>query len=92
VTALLLGCAEAAGSVAIILFLARTGEYGMGPLSEVTSLSYYIFDCQYGGKLFRELNGSHMFSAALILLIMTMGLAIGALVLKQRFVKRYRGA
>ena len=91
VTGLLLGCAEAAGSVAIILFLARTGEYGIGPLGEVTSLSYFIFDCRYGIKMFRDLVSPYQYSAVLLLLTITMGLSIVALLLKRRFAKRYRG-
>jgi phosphate transport system permease protein len=37
-TGLLIGCAEVAGSVAVIMFIAGTGENGVSPLGEVTPL------------------------------------------------------
>ena len=92
ITGLLLGCAEAAGSVAVIMFIAGTGEFGVGPLNEVTSLSYFIFDCNYGSHAFRVLMRPYQFSAALLLLFITTGLSMAALILKRRFAKRYQGA
>jgi ABC-type phosphate transport system permease subunit len=91
VTGLVLGCAEAAGSVAILLFIAGAGDRGVGPLSQVTSLSFLIFEVRYGPKPFRDLIGPYQFSAALLLLVITLGLTVAALVLKRRFASRYRG-
>jgi len=92
ITGLLLGAAEAAGSVAVLLFIAGTGQYGVGPLKEATSLSFVIFETKYGPKPFQDAMGSYEFSAALLLLIITLGLTVGALVIKQRFITRYRGS
>ncbi|MBT9163421.1 MAG: Phosphate transport system permease protein PstA 2 [Chloroflexi bacterium] len=92
VTGLLLGCAEAAGSLAVIMFMAGTGEHGVGLLREVTSLSYFIFDTRWGGFTFRTLMRDYQYLAALLLLVITTGLGIAALILKQRLARRYRGA
>ncbi|MBT9141115.1 MAG: hypothetical protein DDT30_01702 [Dehalococcoidia bacterium] len=92
VTGFLMGCAEAAGSVAVIMFMAGTGEHGVGLLREVTSLSYFIFDTRWGGFTFRTLMRDYQYLAALLLLVITTGLGIAALILKQRLARRYRGA
>jgi phosphate transport system permease protein len=95
ITGLVLGCAEAAGSLSIILFMAGTGEYGVSPLNGVTSLAYLIFNIHYGkafGSQVPQLVGSYQFTAALLLLVITMGLTIAALVLKRNISKRYKGA
>ena len=47
ITGLVLGCAEAAGALTIIFLVAGTGELGVTPLSETTSLGYLIFDCRF---------------------------------------------
>ena len=90
ITGLLLGGAEAAGSVAVIMFLAGTGEHGVGLFREVTSLAYFIFDYRYNLQL-RNIMEGYQFSAALLLLVITLGLSIAALILKRRFAQRYRG-
>jgi phosphate transport system permease protein len=90
-TGLLLGCAEAAGSVAVIMFIAGTGEFGVGPFREVTSLAFVIFETDRGSKAFIEVMGVYQFTAALLLLMITFGLSIAALVMKQRFGTRYQG-
>ncbi|MGQ9675498.1 MAG: PstA family ABC transporter permease [Chloroflexota bacterium] len=91
VTALLLSCAEAGGNVAVLLFMAGNGEFGIGPLNEVTSLGFLIFE----GRLievgtFKKLMGDYQFTAALLLLVITMGLSMAAIILKRRFASRYR--
>lgn len=91
VTGFLLGCAEAAGSVAVIMFMAGRGEFGVSPLSEVTSLAYFIFDVPHCPGTFGDLMRPYQFSAALLLLVITTGLGIAGLILKQRFAQRYRG-
>jgi phosphate transport system permease protein len=91
VTALLLGAAEAAGSVAVLLFMAGTGEHGVSPLSEVTSLAFLVFDAQQGARPVQVYEGPYQYSAALLVLLMTFGLSAAALVLKWRFTRRYRG-
>lgn len=92
ITGLILGCAEVAGSVAVILFLAGSGQFGVGPLNEVTSLSFFIWDCEYGAMTFRKLMEPYQLSAALLLLFLTTLLTVTAFVLQRRFGKRYRGA
>ncbi|MCL0061035.1 ABC transporter permease subunit [Dehalococcoidia bacterium] len=91
ITGLLLGCAEAAGSVAVIMFLAGRGEHGVGPLSEVTSLAYFIYDVGIGTAGFEDTMRPYRFSAALLLVIITTALGIAALILKRKFAQRYRG-
>jgi ABC-type phosphate transport system permease subunit len=92
VTGLLLGLAEAAGSVTVLLFIAGTGQNGVGPLREVTSLAFLIFKAHpgKGPKSFTDVMSQYEFSAAFLLLVITLALTIAALVLKQRFAKRYR--
>jgi phosphate transport system permease protein len=91
-TGLLLGLAEAAGSVTVLLFIAGTGQHGVGPLREVTSLAFLIFQARRGEdpRIFTDVMSRYQFSAALLLLIITFALTIAALWLKQRFAKRYR--
>jgi len=90
ITGLLLGAAEAAGSVAILLFIAGTGQHGIGPLHEATSLSFAIFETKYGPKPFQDTMTQYQFTAALLLLIITLGLTAVALLIKGRFTARYR--
>lgn len=95
-TALLLGCAEAAGSVATIMFIARAGEHGVtGPWSEVTSLAYAVFAGQYYySRVFPNLMGPahYQYAGAVLLLLITLTLTIAGLVVKSRYAGRYRGA
>ena len=95
ITGLILGCAEAAGSLTIFFLFAGTGEFGVTPLNETTSLSYFIFDCRYGkqmGDQVQSLMGSYQFLAALILIIITVGLTITAITMKKHLARRYKGA
>ena len=85
------GAAEAAGSVAVIMFMAGNGQYGVGPLGEVASLSALVFQVRYGPKYLRDAMRPYQFSAALLLVIITMGLTVSALVLRARIAKRFRG-
>jgi phosphate transport system permease protein len=91
-TGLLLGLAEAAGSVTVLLFIAGTGQNGIGPLREVTSLAFLIFDAHpgKGPKSFTDIMSQYQFAAAFLLLIITFTLTISALLIRQRFAKRYR--
>jgi ABC-type phosphate transport system permease subunit len=91
ITGLLLGCAEAAGSVTVILFIAGSGEFGVGPRNEATSLSYLVYYASRGDKEYLAVMGQYQYTAALMLLFLTFGLSILALLLKQRFGARYRG-
>jgi ABC-type phosphate transport system permease subunit len=94
-TGLVLGCAEAAGSLTIIFLIAGTGQLGVNPLSETTSLSYLIFECRYGKEMgegvVQTLMGSYQYAAALLLLIITICLTILAITLKKRISRRYKG-
>jgi phosphate transport system permease protein len=91
VTAILLGCAEAAGSVTLIMFIGGRGDYGVGVFRQVTSLAYLIFDIYYGGKQFQGLMGPFQYTAGVILLLITMGLGILAIYAKRWLAKRFRG-
>lgn len=93
VTGVLLGCAEAAGTLAIIMFIAGSGDFGVGPLRQVTSLTYVIYGAQYGvSKAFRNDMRPYQSTAAIVLLVITIALTVGAQILKSRFAKRYQGA
>lgn len=91
-TGVLLGAAEAAGSLAIIMFIAGTGQFGVGPLSEVTSLDYALFATKYGSAPFKETMAAYRFTAALLLLFLTLGLTVIAMLVRRRFGNRYRRA
>ncbi|MGB8214459.1 MAG: ABC transporter permease subunit [Anaerolineales bacterium] len=90
-TAVILGCAEAAGSVAVLMFIAGRGVYGVGPLRQVTSLAYLVFDIWFGDRPFKGNMGAYQFSAGVLLLLITMTMGIIAMFLKRRLVKRHRG-
>lgn len=91
-TAVLLGCAEAAGTLAPLLFIAGTGENGVGLFSQVTSLSWAVFASTYStSKPFRDQMLPHQFAAVILLLILALGLSVAALMLKSKFAERYRG-
>jgi phosphate transport system permease protein len=91
VTGLLLGCAEAAGSVAILLFIGGRGDYGVGVFKQVTSLAFMILDVHYGDKLYRGAMGQYQFTAGVLLVIITIGMGLLAMLIKQQLVKRHRG-
>jgi phosphate transport system permease protein len=91
-TGMLLGCAEVAGSVAVIMLIAGVGNFGVGPLTEVTSLAHFVFKTEFYTIGFVREMGDYKFTAALILLIITLGLTILYLVLRNKFAERYRGA
>jgi ABC-type phosphate transport system permease subunit len=92
VTALLLAGAEAAGSLAIIMFLAVPGQNGVGPFSGVTTLDYAVFATHYGPRSYFESMRDYQNTAALLLLVLTMGLTLVAMALQRRFARRYRGS
>jgi phosphate transport system permease protein len=95
ITGLILGCAEVAGGVAVIMFIAGNGGHGIGgiwPLGETTSLDYMVFGVQSTDSLnYKDLMGYYQWSAALLVLIIALGLSIAGVVLKHKFSKRYRG-
>ncbi len=90
-TGLLLGCAEVAGSVAVIMLIASTGQYGVGPLKEATSLAHFIFRTRFERLGWVRVFGEYDYTVALLLLIITLGLTIAYLVLRSKFSERYRG-
>jgi phosphate transport system permease protein len=91
-TAALLGCAEAAGCVATLFFIAGNGETGVGPFNEVTSLAFSVFAAQFSpDKPVRDLNRPYQFAAALALLLIALALTAAALLVKRRYAARYRG-
>jgi ABC-type phosphate transport system permease subunit len=88
----LLGAAESAGSVSVLLFIAGSGARGVGPFSEVTSLAFAIFYAQFSPfKTFRDAIVPYQYAAALELLVLALAFTLLALVLKQRYAARYRG-
>ena len=91
-TALLIAGAEAAGSLAILMFLAGPGQNGVGPLNGVTSLDYAVFATRYGPRTYFDTMRQYQSTAALLLLLLTLGLTALAMVLQRRFAKRYRGS
>ena len=91
-TGILVAAAESAGSTAVLLFIAGTGEHGVGPLNEVTSLDAMIFHTRYGSTDgFQEVMRQYQFTAALLLLLLTLGLTCTALYVKARARRRYQG-
>jgi phosphate transport system permease protein len=90
-TATLIGCAETAGSLAPILFLAGTGETGVGLFSRVTTLSWAIFGSVYSvSKPFRDNSRPYQYTEGLLLLVLALGLSILAVYLRRRFASRYQ--
>jgi ABC-type phosphate transport system permease subunit len=97
-TALILAGAEAAGGLAVIWFMAGTGEHGIGPLSSVTDMDFAVFAAVFGPRDY-ALNAEPRFqmiqyqdTAALLLMVLTIGLTLLALLLQRRFAARYRGS
>ena len=91
-TALILAGAEAAGGLAIIMFVAGVGQNGIGPFNGVTTLDYAVFATKYGPRVYFDSMKQYQFTAALLLLILTVGLTLVAMALQRRFVARYRGS
>jgi ABC-type phosphate transport system permease subunit len=92
VTALVLAAAEANGSLAAIVFLEGIGERGVGLANGVTSLDYVVFATKYGPTLYAHTMDGYRLTAALVLLVLTLGLTVLAMVLQRRFARRYRGS
>jgi phosphate transport system permease protein len=93
ITGFLLGCAEAAGSLATIWFISGTGERGLTPFSPPTSLSFFIYLCLGDQNVgFKATEQYYEYSAALILIIITIGLSIAVLLIKRRLNRRLKGA
>jgi len=91
-TGLLLGCAEATGSLATIWFISGTGQYGIGPFNQVTSLSYFIFYARGDIDMnFHKVEGIYQYSAAVIMILITVILSLAVVVLKKRLNKRLKG-
>jgi phosphate transport system permease protein len=97
ITGLLLGAAEAAGSLVIILFLADDGENGVGPLNPVTGLDFALYSTRNGTQAFISTMGyraetDYAYTIALLLLMITLGLTLLAMLVRRRFARRYRGS
>jgi ABC-type phosphate transport system permease subunit len=80
-----------AGSVAVLIFIAGRGQYGVGVFRQVTSLAYLIFDIWFGEPSFKGMMGGYQFSAGVLLLVITTGLGVAAMVAKHWLGRRYRG-
>jgi ABC-type phosphate transport system permease subunit len=93
VTSVLLGCAEAAGSVTVLLLIAGSGARGVGAFTESTSLAFSIFYAQVSpSKPYRDATYQYQFAAALALLALALAITLVALLFKHRYAARYRGA
>ena len=91
ITGLLIGCAEVAGAVGVIMFIAGTGDYGVGPTRQVTSLDYLIFDEFFNrAGVHGIIMAPYQMMAAVLLLIIALGLSLAAVALKRRFGARFR--
>jgi ABC-type phosphate transport system permease subunit len=69
----------------------------VGPTSTVTGLDYALFSTRYGKQEFISTMGyraefDYAYTAALLLLLITLGLTVVAMLVRQRFSKRYRGS
>jgi ABC-type phosphate transport system permease subunit len=91
VTALILAGAEAAGGLAVIVFIAGPGQNGVGLLNGVTTLDYAVFATHYGPRVYWQSMQDYQFTAALLLLLLTVVLTAIAMTLRRRFALRYRG-
>ena len=91
-TALILAGAEAAGSLAVIMFMASPGQNGVNLFTSVTSLDYAVFAAKYGPRDYWNSMLPYQSTAALLLLVLTVGLTLAAMALQRRFAKRYRGS
>ncbi len=89
-TGLLLGCAEVAGNVTVIVLLCGFGNYGVTPFTEATSLAHFIYKVMFADRSFRMSMGNYVYAVSVILLIITLGLTIVYLVLRNKFAERYR--
>jgi phosphate transport system permease protein len=90
VTAILLGCVEAAGSVAVLMFIGGRGDYGVGVFRQVTTLAYLVFDTLVDIK-FGAAMGQYKYTAGVILLVITLGLGTLSILFKRWLIRRYRG-
>jgi phosphate transport system permease protein len=90
-TGLLLGAAEASGGLAAIVLIAGLGSDGVGPTNTVTSLDYALFSTLYGYHPYVQAMQAYRYTTALLLLALTLGLAVLALVARRRVGRRYRG-
>jgi phosphate transport system permease protein len=90
-TGILVGAAEAAGATAIMIFISGTGEFGVGPLHPAATLDVLIFQDRYGSKNFLETMGKYQYTAAFLLLVITLALTAAALYIKARAWRRYKG-
>jgi phosphate transport system permease protein len=97
-TAIIVAGAEAAGGLGVIWFIAGTGEHGVGLFSNVTDLDFAVFAARFGPRPY-ALNAvveyqmaQYQQTAAMLLLVLTVGLTLLAMLLQRRFAKRYRGS
>lgn len=98
-TGVLIAAAEANGCLALIMFIAGPGQFGVGPFSGATTLEWSVFGTFYGPREYSDPPATapasmraYGFTAALLLLVLTLGLTLGSMYLRRRFGKRYRGS
>ena len=91
-TGLVLAAAEANGSLAFVMFLAGLGQNGVNPTGGVTTLDYAIFMTKFGDMTYADSLMKYRMTGVLLLLAITLGLTVTAMLLQRRFAKRYRGS
>src|SRR5262249_33475565 len=91
-TALILAGAEAAGGLAVIWFIAGTGEQGVGLFANGTDLDFAVFAAKFGPRDYWNSMGPYQDTGALLLLVLAVALTLVALAFRRRFARRYRGS
>lgn len=91
ITGVLLGCIEAAGSVAVLLLIAGRGEFGVGIFKQVTSLAFLILDTYYGDPMFLEYMKGAQHFAGVLLLFITLSLGLITMFSRRWLTRRFRG-
>jgi phosphate transport system permease protein len=93
-TGLLIAAAETSASLAIIIFFAGTGETGVGPVNGVTTLDFAIFASHWGGggNFFATAMNPYHMTAALLLIVLALGMTVASMLMQRRMGRRARGS
>jgi ABC-type phosphate transport system permease subunit len=93
-TGLLIAAAETSGSLAIVMFFAGSGETGVGPLNGTTTLDFAIFASHWGGagNFFSTAMNPYQMTAALLLVVLALGMTVLSMLMQQRVARRSRGS
>lgn len=93
-TGLLIAAAETSASLAIIMFFAGQGENGVGPLNGATTLDSAIFASHWGGagSFFSTAMDPYHMTAALLLVVLALGMTVASMLMQRRMARRARGS